>query len=87
MGKEQRKRGREGEGQRPVVHRYTYLRDPAEIARRSFALIRAETDLSRFPRSLRPLALRLAHAAGDSTILNDLAWSRGAVAAVAGGSP
>jgi len=81
MGEEQRKRAREGEGQRPIVHRYTYLRDPAEIARRSFALIRVEADLGRFPRSLQPLALRLAHAAGDSTILNDLAWSRGAVAA------
>lgn len=61
--------------------RYTYLRDPAEIARRSFALIRAEADLGRFPRPLRALALRLAHAAGDSAILDDLAWSRGAVAA------
>jgi precorrin-8X/cobalt-precorrin-8 methylmutase len=81
MGKEQRERGREGEGQHHVVHRYTYLRDPTEIARRSFALIRAEANLGRFPRSLRPMALRLAHAAGDSAILNDLAWSRGAVAA------
>jgi len=81
VGKQGRKRGREGEGQRHVVHRCTYLRDPAEIARRSFALIRAEADLGRFPRPLQPLALRLAHAAGDSAILVDLAWSRGAVAA------
>src|SRR5271168_3157293 len=91
MGKEQRERGREGEGPPDAVHRYTYLRDPAEIARRSFALIRAEADLGRFPRSLQPLALRLAHAAGDSTILNDLAWSRGAVTAgrraLAAGAP
>ena len=58
-----------------------YLRDPAEISRRSFALIRAEADLARFPRPLRPLASRLAHAAGDCTILSDLVWSRGAVAA------
>src|SRR6516162_10477886 len=91
MGEEQRKRAREGEGQRPIVHRYTYLRDPAEIARRSFALIRAEADLARFPRSLQPLALRLAHAAGDSGILDDLAWSRGAVVAgrraLAAGAP
>src|SRR5271166_1521541 len=91
MGKEQRRRGREGEAQRHVVHRYTYLRDPAEIARSSFALIRAEADLGRFPRPLHPLALRLAHAAGDSAILDDLAWSRGAVAAgrraLAAGAP
>ena len=91
MGKEQRERGRESKGQRDGVHRYTYLRNPAEIARRSFALIRAEADLGRFPRPLHPLALRLAHAAGDSAILDDLAWSRGAVAAgrraLAAGAP
>jgi precorrin-8X/cobalt-precorrin-8 methylmutase len=69
---------REGEGQQP---RETYLRDPAAIYRRSFAAIRAETDLARFPQSLRPLMLRLAHAAGDTTILGDLVCSRGAVLA------
>jgi precorrin-8X/cobalt-precorrin-8 methylmutase len=70
---------------------YTYLRDPAAIARRSFALIRKEVDLGRFPRSLRPLALRLAHAAGDASILADLAWSEGAITAgrkaLAAGAP
>jgi precorrin-8X/cobalt-precorrin-8 methylmutase len=60
---------------------YTYLRDPAAIYRRSFALVRAEADLARFPRSLHAVALRLAHAAGDGSILDDLVWSRGAVAA------
>jgi precorrin-8X/cobalt-precorrin-8 methylmutase len=60
---------------------YDYLRDPAAIYRRSFALIRAETNLARFPPALRPLAIRLAHAAGDVAMLDDLAWSRGAVAA------
>ncbi len=60
---------------------YDYLRDPAEIYRRSFALIRAESDLSRFPEPLRPVALRLAHAAGDCSILADFDWSPGAVAA------
>jgi precorrin-8X/cobalt-precorrin-8 methylmutase len=58
---------------------YTYLRDPAAIYRRSFALIRAEAGLARFPAALRPVALRLAHAAGDIAILDDLAWSQGAV--------
>jgi precorrin-8X/cobalt-precorrin-8 methylmutase len=61
--------------------RYTYLRDPAAISRRSTALIRAEADLARFPRPLRPLALRLAQAAGDASILDHLAWSRGAFGA------
>jgi precorrin-8X/cobalt-precorrin-8 methylmutase len=58
---------------------YTYLRNPAAIYRRSFAVIRAEAGLDRFPPALRPLATRLAHAAGDVAILDDLAWSRGAV--------
>jgi precorrin-8X/cobalt-precorrin-8 methylmutase len=66
-----------GEGNEP----YAYLRDPAEIYRRSFALIEAEADLTRFPSELRPISLRLAHSAGDTSILDDLMWSRGAVAA------
>jgi precorrin-8X/cobalt-precorrin-8 methylmutase len=86
-----RKRGRGGWGQgkeregpslREDVHgNYAYIRDPAEISRRSFALIRQEADLARFPLALQPIALRLAHAAGDSAILGDLSWSKGAVAA------
>jgi precorrin-8X/cobalt-precorrin-8 methylmutase len=60
---------------------FTYLRDPAAISLRSTALIRAEADLARFPRSIRRLALRLAHAAGDASILDHLAWSRGAIGA------
>jgi len=70
-----------GERQRAVDQRYVYLRDPAEILRRSAALIREKADLSRFPRRLQPMALRLAHTAGDTTILHDLAWSSGAVTA------
>ncbi len=68
-----------GEGQQPDG--FSYLRDPAAIYRRSFAAIRAAADLGRFPASLRPVAVRLAHAAGDVAILDDLAWSRGAGAA------
>jgi precorrin-8X/cobalt-precorrin-8 methylmutase len=80
-----RKRGREGWGQREgdgrgVDRRYTYVRDPAEISRRSFALVREEADLARFPRQMEPLVVRLAHAAGDSAILGDLEWSKDAVA-------
>jgi precorrin-8X/cobalt-precorrin-8 methylmutase len=74
-----------------VSPRYAYLRDPAEIYRRSFEMIEAEADLSRFPSDLRPLALRLAHAAGDTSILDDLLWSEGAVVsgkrALAAGGP
>jgi precorrin-8X/cobalt-precorrin-8 methylmutase len=62
----------------PPAGTYAYLRDPAAIYRRSFALVRAEAGLERFPAALRPLAVRLAHAAGDVGILDGLAWSRGA---------
>src|SRR5580693_7623594 len=60
---------------------YDYLRDPAAIYERSFALIRAETDLSTMPSELHALALRLVHAVADPTILHDLRCSPGAVAA------
>ena len=78
-------------GEASGVRSYAYIRDPAEISRRSFALIREEADLARFPRHIEPLAVRLAHAAGDSAILGDLEWSTGAVAAgrkaLAAGAP
>src|SRR5215211_6576178 len=81
-----------GDGSGASEHtRYDYLRDPAAIYRRSFALVREAADLGRFPASLRPLALRLAHAAGDVSILDNLAWSRGAIGvgrrALADGAP
>ena len=41
-----------------------YLRDPGTIYARSFALIRAEVPLGRFPESLHALVLRLVHACG-----------------------
>jgi precorrin-8X/cobalt-precorrin-8 methylmutase len=63
------------------VRKYTYLRDPEAIYRASFAAIRAEADLPRFPAVQRSLALRLAHAAGDVAILDDLVSSRGALQA------
>ena len=64
-----------------MTPRYDYLRDPDAIYRESFALIRAEADLSALPKELHALALRLAHAAGDAGILRDLAWSDDAAAA------
>jgi precorrin-8X/cobalt-precorrin-8 methylmutase len=60
--------------------RYRYLRDPEAIYRRSFALIRRETDLDRVPCDLRPLALRLVHAAGEPSLVHDLRWSEDAAA-------
>jgi len=58
-----------------------YLHDPAEIYRRSIAEIRKETDLSRFPADVADILLRLIHACAMPDIADDLAWSRGAVAA------
>ena len=58
-----------------------YLRDPAEIYRRSFAAIREECDLSRLPPDLGAVALRLVHACGMPDIVADLAASPGAAAA------
>jgi precorrin-8X/cobalt-precorrin-8 methylmutase len=53
----------------------SYLRDPAEIYRRSFATIRAEADLSALPASLRDVAVRMIHACGMTDIVGDLRWS------------
>jgi precorrin-8X/cobalt-precorrin-8 methylmutase len=70
---------------------FSYLRDPAAIYRRSFELIRAETDLARLPAALHPLAVRLVHAVADTSVVDDLAWSPGAVRAgreaLASGAP
>ena len=57
---------------------FTYIRDPAEIYRESFAAIRRETDLSSVDDDLAPLALRLVHACAMPDIVGDLAASRGA---------
>jgi precorrin-8X/cobalt-precorrin-8 methylmutase len=57
---------------------YDYLRDPDAIYRRSFALIRDATDLSRMPRDLRPVAIRLIHTCGDVSLIDDLIASTGA---------
>ena len=71
--------------------RYSYLREPKAIYRRSFALIRRETDLAAVPRALHPVALRLVHAAAEPELVRDLRWSDGAAAsghaALAAGAP
>ncbi len=52
-----------------------YLRDPQAIYRRSFAIVRAETDLGGLPAELAEVAVRLVHACGMPDITADLAWS------------
>ncbi|MGB6174980.1 MAG: precorrin-8X methylmutase [Methylocella sp.] len=60
--------------------RFTYLRDGAEIYRRSFATIRAEADLARFSRDEELVAVRMIHACGMVEIAAGLVFSHGAVA-------
>jgi len=55
-----------------------YLRDAHEIYRRSFAIIRAEADLSRIPAELEKLAVRVAHASGSTEVIGELVFSPGA---------
>jgi len=49
-----------------------YVRDAAEIYRRSVAAIRREVDIDALPADLRPVALRLVHACGMPEIVHDL---------------
>jgi precorrin-8X/cobalt-precorrin-8 methylmutase len=64
----------------PVLSRFDYLRDGAEIYRRSFAAIRAEADLARFTPDEEHVAVRMIHACGMVEIAGDLVFSTEAVA-------
>ena len=55
-----------------------YERDGARIYRESFAIIRAEADLSAVPADLEPVAVRMIHACGLTDLPAHLAWSPGA---------
>jgi precorrin-8X/cobalt-precorrin-8 methylmutase len=58
-----------------------YLRDPAEIYRRSFATIAAEADFSEMPSDVAAVATRLIHACGMVDLVEDLAWTPDVVSA------
>ncbi len=58
-----------------------YLRDPAEIYRRSFATIGSERDLGRLPPAHAALAARVAHACGMVDVIDTLVVSPNAIAA------
>lgn len=68
-----------------------YVRDGAEIYRRSFAAIRAEADLAGLPDDVARVAVRMIHACGMTDLVQDLAWSPGVVerarAALLAGAP
>lgn len=63
------------------MSRFSYLRDGAEIYRRSFSIIRAESELGRFTPEEEPVAVRIIHACGLVEAAADLAFAEGAVAA------
>lgn len=64
-----------------IMKPYTYIRDGAEIYRRSFAIIRSEADLSRFGPDEEPVAVRVIHACGQVAAAGDLVFSPGAASA------
>jgi precorrin-8X/cobalt-precorrin-8 methylmutase len=68
-----------------------YIKDGAEIYRRSFAIIRAEAALARFSPEEERVAVRIIHACGMVDIADEIQFSRGAaaagMAALAGGAP
>ena len=55
----------------------SYIRDGAEIYRRSFAIIRAESDLVRFKPAEERVAVRIIHACGMVEIARDIVFSNG----------
>ncbi len=68
-----------------------YLRDGHAIYERSFAIIRAEADLSRFSPEESEIAVRMIHACGMVELAAHIAFGAGLVAAaraaLAGGAP
>jgi precorrin-8X/cobalt-precorrin-8 methylmutase len=70
---------------------FDYVRDGAEIYRRSFAVIRAEADLSRFPADVARVVVRMIHSCGMTDLPADVGYSDGVVKAardaLLGGAP
>jgi precorrin-8X/cobalt-precorrin-8 methylmutase len=70
---------------------HTYVKDGAEIYRRSFAMIRAEAELADLPADVAQVVVRMIHACGMTDLAKDVAYSPGVVAAaraaLRGGAP
>ena len=68
-----------------------YIRDPAEIYRQSFATIREEADLSRFPDDVAGVVVRLIHTCGQVDLAGHVAYTDNVVTrtkeALAAGAP
>jgi precorrin-8X/cobalt-precorrin-8 methylmutase len=54
---------------------YTYIRDGAAIYEKSFAIIRAEADLSRFAPDEAEVAVRMIHACGQVEVAQNFVFS------------
>ena len=69
----------------------TYIRDGAEIYRRSFAIIRAEADLAGFSADEADVAVRMIHACGQVEAARQIVFGQNLVtaarAALAAGAP
>lgn len=61
-----------------------YVRDGAEIYRRSFATIRAEADLAGLPEDVARVVVRMIHACGMTDLPEDVRFSPDVVAAARG---
>ena len=67
-----------------MLKRQDYLRDGAAIYERSFAIIRAEADLSRFAAEEADIAVRMIHACGQVDAAASIEFAHGLVAAARG---
>ena len=54
---------------------FDYIRDGNEIYRKSFEMIRLESDLEKFPEDVSKVAVRMIHACGMTDIVKDLDYS------------
>ena len=63
---------------------HSYIRDGASIYERSFAIIRAEADLSGFSPEEADVAVRMIHACGQVEAAQHIRFGRGVVAAARG---
>ena len=74
-----------------TIASHDYIRDPDAIYAASFAAIREDADLSGIPADMQDVALRVAHAIGDTAAIEDLVWSKNAseagCSALANGAP
>jgi precorrin-8X/cobalt-precorrin-8 methylmutase len=74
-----------------MLERPSYLRDGAAIYERSFAIIRAEADLSRFSAEEAEIAIRMIHASGQVWVAESIHFAPGLVTAareaLRGGAP